>query len=116
MWTAILQMKDSIKDPIDQEYNGKDGMDKLMMNSFFMNSATSLPFAVGDHASGLLTGKNLTNDWDYRFGGAVGSDMGKLLRGDPTLSLPMLPSLHIGDGAASAARDIFGLEQLWSEE
>lgn len=115
MWTAILQMKDSMKDPIDQEFNGKDGLDKLMMQSFFMNSVTSLPFAMADHASGLLTGKNATNDWDYRFGGAVGSDMSKLLRGDPTLSLPMTPSIHIGDGVSYAARDIFGLEQLWEE-
>jgi hypothetical protein len=115
MWTAILQMKDSMKDPIDQEFNGKDGLDKLMMSSFFMNSATSLPFAVADHASGLLTGKNATNDWDYRFGGAVGADMGKLLRGDPTLSLPMVPTIHIGDGVSYAARDIFGLESFWEE-
>lgn len=114
MWSAILQMKDAIKDPIDQQYNGNDGFDKMLKDAFVMNSFTSLPFAVADHASGMLTGKNATNDYNYRFGGAVGSDMSKLLRGDPTFSVPM-HSYHIGDATGAAARTVLGVEDLWGK-
>ena len=109
MWTAILAMKDAIRDEDKKQYADDDGMEKLAMHSMMYNSVTSLPFAMADQASGWLTGKTLAG-YPYRAGGAPQSDIASLQKGELRFGLPMM-SVNIGDGIGSAVRTLFGLEE-----
>jgi hypothetical protein len=111
MWTAVLAAKDALKPEDKQQYTGSDGLDKLMIASLLQNYATALPIAMADTAVGLTTGKNLTNDYRYRIGGVVQSDYQNLISGNPKVTVPF-KTLNLGDGVASALKDIQWLEEL----
>jgi hypothetical protein len=111
MWTAILSMKDALKDEDKQKYSGDEGMNQLMMDSFLYNSFTAGVISFGDTASGLLTGENLTNDYRYRIGGAVQSDWESAQKGEFRLAVPF-HSINVGDAVSNAANTMFGLDEL----
>jgi hypothetical protein len=109
MWTGILAMKDALRDEDKKQYADKDGLEKLMMHSFYYNSATSLPFAMADQASGWLTGKTIAG-YQHRAGGAVQSDIASAQKGDLRFALPLV-SVNIGDGIGNVMNTLFGLEE-----
>jgi len=114
MWTAVLSMKDAIKEPEKQMYTGADGINKLMMDSFLNNSFTTLPISLSNTTAGLLTGENLTNDYRYRIGGVVQSDYESALKGDFKLTVPFT-SINIGDAVGNALNNLYALEELNKE-
>ena len=114
MWTMILAAKDAIRPEDKQHYGEDDGYNQLMLDSLLYNSFTALPVAASDTVSGLLTGKNLTNDYRYSIGGAVSSDYQKLIGGRPTFSLPGY-NVNIGEAVAPAMNVLKGLEEVNQE-
>ena len=111
MWSGILALKDSIKDPDKQQYRGEKGTNQLMIDSFIYNSWTSLPFALADFGYGAVTGENLTNDYRREFWGVTASDLQKLRRGHPKFSVyGMNPDL--GDTTANIFNQFSYLEEV----
>jgi len=114
LWTAILSMKDAVKDDEDQEYSGEGGINKLMMDSFMYNSVTGGAFAIANTASGVVTGEQLFNDYSFSMGGAPIYDLKKLQSGDPAFSA-LGGKVDIGTAAAEALRTIGILEDINKE-
>lgn len=87
LWTMVLALKDSVKDESKQKYRGDKGTNQLMIDSFLMNSYTSAPFLFLDTLSGIATGKNLTSDMPFSYGGANYSSLRNLQQGHPKFNI-----------------------------
>lgn len=120
MWTAILAMKDAVRDEDKQRYADDEGINQLMIDSLLYNSWTSLPIAGIDTVSGLMTGETFFGDYRYRFGGAVQSDIEKLQQGKMPIRIPFgsVDPLNnpISNGVINSMRTMIGLEELERED
>lgn len=110
MWSAILAAKDALRNEDKQIYANDERYKLLLKDAFLYSSMVGGVATVADVVSGVTTGQNFTNDYDFRFGGVVVSDIGKLQRGDPTLSLPMY-NLRIGETFGMAMKTIGMIEE-----
>lgn len=114
LWTMILAAKDALKEEDKQQYNGNEGLSKLMVDSFLYNSWTAGPVSFIDTGLGLTTGKTLQG-YRYTIGGALASDYQSALKGDFRISLPM-GSLNAGDGVGMAFQTLGLMEESNKEE
>jgi hypothetical protein len=113
LWTAILAMKDALRDPDKQMYSDRDGWNQLMIDSLLYNSYTSLPIALLDQASGWATGKNLTNEYPFKPFGAVQSTFENAQRGQVRLAVPFAGiKADVGQAFADGMNTIEGLQLL----
>ena len=110
MWSAILAMKDAVREEDKQQYTGDDGMTKLMRDSFMYNSWTGGIQAMADTATGFATGENLTNDYRYRMGGAVQSHIENFQKGEPKVNVPF-KTINIGEAFSNAMQAMGLMEE-----
>ena len=120
IWMFILSAKDAMKSPEDQRYTGDEGTTDLFTDAAMRNSWTS-GLSVGlDTVAGLATGSNLTNDYEYKVGGAVQSDYESALKGEFRYALPFtsvkLGNDGIGEHAAKAIGSILNLETIYKDD
>lgn len=114
MWSAILMAKDVLKDEEKQQYNKDDWEVKLFKDSLLNNSWTAFPIALADKSYGLLTGKNLTNNYTHRALGVVAGDAEKIMNGNLTVSLPFY-NMNVGDAFGRMVNDIEILDEVWKD-
>jgi len=116
MWTAILSMKDAIKDEDKQKYKGEEGLNALAKDSFLYNSFTSLPVAMADTVHGIAFGENLTNDYKHNIGGAVTSTLNRTQQGKVRVSVPFgAVEADIAGGVNSALETLNIFEEFNKE-
>lgn len=122
-WAAVLAAKDAIRGEERGMYEDGDYA-TLFKDALMYSSVVGGVGAIADVVAGITTGKNLTNDFSYRFGGVVVSDINKmqnftrgLLTGDadrisrgPTFHVPMA-TVRIGEGVAAAMTTLRLIEE-----
>lgn len=113
MWTAILSMKDAMRDPDRQAYVGDEGLNQLIIDSLLHNSVTSSIPSSLDLISGLTTGENLTNDYTFRVGGAPQAAYETIMQGKLRANVfGYSAQADIGTGVADAVNTIFRLQEF----
>ena len=110
MWSAVLAAKDALRSEDKQIYANEENHMTLIKDAFLYSSVVGGITTVADLTSGIVTGQNLTNDYQFRWGGVVLSDIGKLQRGNPTFSLPLY-TVNIGEAVGAAGTTIGLIEE-----
>ena len=110
MWSAVLAAKDALRSEDKQIYANEENHMTLLKDAFLYSSVVGGITTVADLTSGIVTGQNLTNDYQFRWGGVVLSDIGKLQRGNPTFSLPLY-TVNIGEAVGAAGTTIGLIEE-----
>ena len=122
-WAAVLSAKDAIRGEERSMYEDGDYA-TLFKDALMYSSVAGGVGAVADTVAGLTTGRHITNDFSYRFGGVVASDVMKLqnftrglLTGDedriskgPNFHVPLM-TVRIGEGVAAAMTTLGLIEE-----